>query len=149
MSNSLPQVMAVSKVKMKKKETLLIVFLSFKYSFISLYSVVSIIIFPLFFLFFCIPVFSTILTSHLLYNPASILNIKILLWQRRKLRIQGSLTVQSTTFSVSVINLFLFIFTSRKTFCQKFCHTSKWKTKDCLRLLIIYKFIYPVISKIL
>lgn len=146
MSNSLPQVMAVSKVKMKKNPSNYLPFFQVFFH-LTLFCCVHHHIFPLLFLFFCIPEFSTILTSHFLYNPASILNIKILLWQSRKLRIHGSLTAQSTTFSISVINLFLSIFTSRKTFWQKFCHTSKWNTKDCLRLLMVYKFIYPDISK--
>lgn len=116
MSNSLPQVMAVSRIKMGKK--ILIIFLSFKHSFISPSSIVSrVVLFPLFILFYCYFVFSYKYTFCLLYNPspsASVLNVKILQWLKRKLRIRGSPIAQSTAFSIPVINLFLSVFSSKK-----------------------------------
>lgn len=102
-----------------KKKNPLIIFLSFKYSSISPYSVVSITIFfhCLFFSFAFLYLVTNLLPNFSLIQLPK--KKKNLVWQRRKLRIHDSLFAQTTTFSMLVINLLLSIFNSRMTFRQK------------------------------
>lgn len=117
MSNSLPQVMAVSKIKIEKMFSL-IIFLPFKHPFISSSSMVSKVIYsPLFILFYCFLAFSYNFTFCLPHNPspsASVLNVKILQWLKRKPRICCNQIAQSTAFSIPVINLFVFTLSLHK-----------------------------------
>lgn len=118
MSNSLPQVRAVSKIKMEKK--VLSHYLSpLQAAFhLTLFNgVQKVLSSPLFILFYYFLAFSYNFTSCLPYNPspsASVLNVKILQWLKRKPRICCKPIAQSTAFSIPVINLFVFLFSLRK-----------------------------------
>lgn len=118
------------------KKSSLIIFLPFKHPFISSSSMVSKVIpSPLFILFYCFLAFSYNFTSCFPHNPspsASVLNVKILQWLKRKPRICCSPIAQSTAFSILVINLFVLLFSLHKIHCGKNSSTSQnRKTKNC------------------